>query len=155
MAEAADAGPRAAEAATAWPQGRPLFAAHAELPWPDEPHLVLWHAQTLLREFRGDGPVAALVTAGIGGIEALLLHVGSGETTSASCGSAGAGGGRPGPRPPTGCARGVCSTPRAGSTDAGRALRGGSRRPPTGWPSRPTTRSGPTTASAWPSSPGR
>nr|WP_250002720.1 hypothetical protein [Actinoplanes sp. M2I2] len=79
VAEAAALARRAAEAATAWPQGRPLFAAHAELPWPDEPHLVLWHAQTLLREFRGDGHVAALVTAGVGGIEALLLHVASGE----------------------------------------------------------------------------
>nr|WP_250037986.1 hypothetical protein [Actinoplanes maris] len=79
VAEAAALARRAAEAATAWPQGRPLFAAHAELPWPDQPHLVLWHAQTLLREFRGDGHIAALVTAGVGGIEALLLHVASGE----------------------------------------------------------------------------
>ncbi|MGK5681996.1 SCO6745 family protein [Actinoplanes sp. URMC 104] len=79
VAEAAGLARRAAEAATAWPQGRPLFAAHAELPWPDEPHLVLWHAQTLLREFRGDGHVAALLEAGVGGIEALLLHVASGE----------------------------------------------------------------------------
>jgi hypothetical protein len=79
VAEAAGLARRAAEAATAWPQGRPLFAAHAELPWPEAPHLVLWHAQTLLREFRGDGHVAALVTAGLSGIEALLLHVASGE----------------------------------------------------------------------------
>ncbi|MCO8271156.1 hypothetical protein M1L60_11185 [Actinoplanes sp. TRM 88003] len=80
VAEAAGLARAAAEAATAWPQGRPLFAAHAELPWPDEPHLVLWHAQTLLREFRGDGHVAALVAAGVGGIEALVLHAASGET---------------------------------------------------------------------------
>ena len=79
VAEAAALARAAAEAATAWPQGRPLFAAQAELPWPDEPHLVLWHAQTLLREFRGDGHVAALVAAGVGGIEALVLHVASGE----------------------------------------------------------------------------
>nr|WP_308121263.1 hypothetical protein [Actinoplanes bogorensis] len=79
VAEAAGLARRAAEAATAWPQGRPLFAAHAELPWPEPPHLVLWHAQTLLREFRGDGHVAALLAAGIGGTEALVLHVASGD----------------------------------------------------------------------------
>ena len=37
------------------PEDRPLYAAHAELDWPDEPQLVLWHAVTLLREYRGDG----------------------------------------------------------------------------------------------------
>ena len=58
--------------------GRPLFAAHAALPWPDEPHLVLWHAQTLLREYRGDAHVAALLTAGLSGIEALVTHAASG-----------------------------------------------------------------------------
>ncbi len=57
--EAADACPRRHRRAS--PQGRPLYAAHAELPWPDEPHLVLWHAVTLLREYRGDGHVAALL----------------------------------------------------------------------------------------------
>jgi hypothetical protein len=62
--------------------GRPLFAAHAALPWPDVPHLVLWHAQTLLREFRGDGHVAALLLDGLSGIEALVLHAASGEVTS-------------------------------------------------------------------------
>lgn len=58
--------------------GRPLFAAHAALPWPGEPHLVLWHAQTLLREYRGDAHVAALLTAGLSGIEALVTHAASG-----------------------------------------------------------------------------
>ncbi|WP_240670605.1 SCO6745 family protein [Actinoplanes solisilvae] len=80
VVEAAELARKAAESATAWPYGRPLFAAHAELPWPDEPHLVLWHAQTLLREFRGDGHVATLVAAGISGIEALVLHVATGQT---------------------------------------------------------------------------
>ncbi|HJR25112.1 MAG TPA: hypothetical protein VJ804_06540, partial [Acidimicrobiales bacterium] len=41
--------------------------------------LVLWHAITLLREFRGDGHVACLVEAGLSGIEALILHAASGE----------------------------------------------------------------------------
>lgn len=62
------------------PAGRPLFAAHAELAWPDEPHLVLWHAQTLIREFRGDGHIACLVEAGVAtGCEALVQHAASGE----------------------------------------------------------------------------
>ena len=79
VAEAAGLARRAAEAAADRPLGRPLFAAHAELPWPDQPHLVLWHAQMLLREFRGDGHVAALLTAGVDGLDALVLHVASGE----------------------------------------------------------------------------
>jgi hypothetical protein len=32
--------------------GRPLAAANADLPWPGEPHLVLWHAINVLREQR-------------------------------------------------------------------------------------------------------
>ncbi|MFT7867362.1 MULTISPECIES: SCO6745 family protein [Amycolatopsis] len=68
----------AAEAVTGDVTGRPLFAAHAALPWPTEPHLVLWHAQTLLREYRGDAHVAALLTAGLSGIEALITHAASG-----------------------------------------------------------------------------
>ena len=52
------------------PAGRPLFAAHASIDWPDEPRLALWHACTLLREFRGDGHVAALLTEGFDGCEA-------------------------------------------------------------------------------------
>jgi hypothetical protein len=63
----------AAEAAE--PAGRALFAAHAALPWPDEPHLELWHAATLLREFRGDGHVAALVANEIDGCEAHVMIV--------------------------------------------------------------------------------
>ena len=79
VAEAADLARRAADSAAPHAEGRPLYAAHAELPWPDEPHLQLFHAQTLLREFRGDGHVAALLSAGITGIDALILHVASGQ----------------------------------------------------------------------------
>ena len=79
IAEASELARAAAMEATRWPEGRPLFAAHAALPWPAEAHLVLWHAQTLLREFRGDAHVAALVTAGVTGVEALVLHGASGE----------------------------------------------------------------------------
>jgi hypothetical protein len=52
--------------------GRPLAAANADLPWPDDPIDVLWHAATLLREHRGDGHVAALLTAGLTGGEAMV-----------------------------------------------------------------------------------
>ena len=78
MAEAAVLARTAALAATDRLHGRPLFAGHASLPWPTDPHLVLWHAQTLLREFRGDGHIAALVADGVSGIEALLMHGGTG-----------------------------------------------------------------------------
>jgi hypothetical protein len=69
----------AAESACRHPAGRPIFAAYATLDWPTDPHLVLWHAQTLLREFRGDGHVAALTVAGVSGCEALVLHAATGE----------------------------------------------------------------------------
>lgn len=54
--------------------GRPLAAANRALPWPVEPHLVLWHACTILREARGDGHVAALVAHGVGPCQALALY---------------------------------------------------------------------------------
>jgi hypothetical protein len=59
--------------------GRPLYAGHAELDWPDEPHLALWHAVTLLREFRGDGHVAVLMVAGVSGLDALVTHTATGR----------------------------------------------------------------------------
>jgi hypothetical protein len=54
--------------------GRPLAAAYAALPWPEEPHLALWHATTLWREWRGDGHNAALVSRGLRPLEALVLY---------------------------------------------------------------------------------
>ncbi|HEY0816504.1 MAG TPA: hypothetical protein VGE11_24770 [Pseudonocardia sp.] len=72
--ELAEAAEIARDAALAAPTaGRALAAANAALDWPDVPHLVLWHAQTVLREQRGDGHVAALVTAGLDPAEALVL----------------------------------------------------------------------------------
>lgn len=56
------------------PQGRALFAAHAALEVPHDPLERLWHAVTLLREFRGDGHVAALLTTGVSGLDALVTH---------------------------------------------------------------------------------
>ena len=71
ISAAAEIARRAAEAAE--PQGRPLFAAHTALPWPDTPHMVLWHAATLLREHRGDGHVAMLLANEIDGLEAHVI----------------------------------------------------------------------------------
>jgi hypothetical protein len=65
----------ATRAATSAPtEGRTLYAALRTLPVPEEPVARLWHAATLLREHRGDGHVAALICAGIGGTEAHVLH---------------------------------------------------------------------------------
>jgi hypothetical protein len=58
--------------------GRALYAGHAALTLPDDPVLRLWWATTLLREHRGDGHVAALVDAGIDGLEAHVLVVATG-----------------------------------------------------------------------------
>jgi hypothetical protein len=55
-------------------EGRPLYAAHASLDWPEPPHLQLFHAQTLLRESRGDAHIAALVVAGLDAVEALVTY---------------------------------------------------------------------------------
>jgi hypothetical protein len=81
VAEAADLARAAALAACRRPEGRPLFAGHASLPWPEEPHLVLWHAQSLLREFRGDGHIVALTVAGLDGCEALVTHGAAGDVS--------------------------------------------------------------------------
>lgn len=69
----------AAQAARSAPlDGRALFAAHAALPWPEDPVEKLWHAATLLREQRGDGHVTALVAHRITGREANVLHCAAG-----------------------------------------------------------------------------
>ncbi|MFJ5220061.1 hypothetical protein ACIP98_35895 [Streptomyces sp. NPDC088354] len=77
LAEAARLALRAAGACTR--EARPLYAANAELPVPERPHLALWHAATLLREHRGDGHLAALAIAGLDGIEALVTHTATGK----------------------------------------------------------------------------
>lgn len=77
MAEAADLASIAARGIPG-DDGRPLYAAYAELDWPTAPHLVLWHALTLIREYRGDGHIAALQTAGLNGLDALITHTATG-----------------------------------------------------------------------------
>jgi hypothetical protein len=79
MKRAAELARSVAEAASGQCAGRPLFAGHAGLDWPDAPHTVVWHAQTLLREFRGDGHVAALVIHDLDPVEALVMHAASGD----------------------------------------------------------------------------
>ncbi len=78
--EAETAATLAAKAARSAPlDGRPLFAANAALDWPDEPLAKLWHAATLLREQRGDGHVAVLVTHQVSGRECNVLHAAAGR----------------------------------------------------------------------------
>ncbi|MFF7891560.1 hypothetical protein ACFZDI_06390 [Streptomyces sp. NPDC007907] len=80
MAEAARLALRAAEACSR--AARPLYSAHADLPVPEEPHLAYWHAATLLREHRGDGHLAALMSAGLDGLEAMVTHTATGKGMS-------------------------------------------------------------------------
>ena len=42
-----------------------------------------WHGQSLLREFRGDGHIAALTMEGLTGLEALISHAASGDVPAA------------------------------------------------------------------------
>ncbi|HUK67836.1 MAG TPA: hypothetical protein VLW50_03615 [Streptosporangiaceae bacterium] len=75
----AAAGLLAPVAAAADATGRALFAANAALPMPDDPVAAFWQVATTLREHRGDGHVAALVVAGISGLEAHLLQTAAGR----------------------------------------------------------------------------
>lgn len=79
MTRAADLIERATTGLVERSVGRPLAAAHAGLPVPDEDHLRLWWAITALREYRGDGHLVALVDAELSGLEALVVHAASGE----------------------------------------------------------------------------
>ena len=76
---AAELARTAAEEAGRRAEGRPLAAAHADIAWPAAPHLVLWHAQSILREYRGDGHIAQLVVHGLSGTEALVTHAAAGD----------------------------------------------------------------------------
>jgi hypothetical protein len=68
------------EAASACtPEGRALYAGHADLDWPQGPLVEFWHGVTLIREYRGDGHIAALVAAGLSGLEALITHTATGH----------------------------------------------------------------------------
>lgn len=77
VVEAAELAMRATEACTR--HARTLYSAHADLPVPEEPHLKLWHATTLLREHRGDGHLVALLVVGLDPVEALVSHTATGH----------------------------------------------------------------------------
>ncbi|WP_369174004.1 hypothetical protein AB5J49_41290 [Streptomyces sp. R28] len=77
MTQAARLALRAAEACSR--SARPLYSAHADLPVPEEPHLAYFHASTLLREHRGDGHLAVLMSAGLDGLEAVVTHTATGK----------------------------------------------------------------------------
>ena len=62
---------------------RPLFAAWAGEPWPDSPLLDLWHATTLLREYRFDGHNSALRQANLSGLGCHLMMAADGRGTPA------------------------------------------------------------------------
>jgi hypothetical protein len=85
LAEAAKLARTAADACDT--TGRVLAAANQDLPWPDEPHLALWQASMVLREHRGDGHVAALLTAGLDGCESLVSFAAVGAAPVATFGS--------------------------------------------------------------------
>jgi hypothetical protein len=62
-------------AATSAPfEGRPMYAALRALPIPDDVVARVFHAASMLREHRGDGHIAALMTEGVAGVEAHVLH---------------------------------------------------------------------------------
>ena len=110
-----------AKASTSAPtEGRVMYAGLRALPVPEEPVARLWHAANLLREHRGDGHIAALVSERIGGTEAhVLVHSTWASTRrSRSAGSTTSRG--PGwPRSWTACATAAWSMPPAASPTPG------------------------------------
>src|SRR4051794_8100958 len=62
-------------AATSAPyEGRPMYAALRTIPVPDEVVARCFHAASLLREHRGDGHIAALMSERVGRLEAHVLY---------------------------------------------------------------------------------
>ena len=64
--------------------GRPLAAGNRAVPEPDDPWERLWQRITVIREWRGDVHVAALVAASVDPVEALLLHAATGQVPLAA-----------------------------------------------------------------------
>ncbi|MFF0437209.1 hypothetical protein ACFYU9_33920 [Streptomyces sp. NPDC004327] len=120
LAEAAGLARRAATAAPM--AGRPMAAAHAELDWPEVPHLVLWQAATILREHRGDGHLAALITAGLDPVESLVSFAAVGAAAEATFETRGWSAADWSAARARLAARGLVH-PDGTATDAGRALR--------------------------------
>lgn len=55
--------------------GRPLGAANAALPLPEDPVAALWQLASTVREHRGDGHLASWVAAGLTGLESHHLLI--------------------------------------------------------------------------------
>ncbi|WP_372511462.1 SCO6745 family protein [Streptomyces cylindrosporus] len=75
LAEAAKLATAAAAACA--PAGRPVYAANSALDLPDRPHVALWHAATMLREYRGDGHIAVLGHFELTGVDSLVIDCAS------------------------------------------------------------------------------
>ncbi|MFE9452086.1 hypothetical protein [Streptomyces sp. NPDC006739] len=78
LAEAADLAWEAASRADT--AGRVLAAANQALDRPERPHVRLWQALTTLREQRGEGHIAVLLSHGLGPVEAMVLKAAAGES---------------------------------------------------------------------------
>lgn len=78
VAEANDLLAEAALAIRPRGSGRALYAGLADLPEPTDPLRQLWHRIALVREWRGDGHVAALTAAGVDPCEVLHVHAATG-----------------------------------------------------------------------------
>ncbi|MGV9712606.1 SCO6745 family protein [Gordonia sp. NPDC003424] len=73
--EIGDLATRYAELAATLPLGgRPLAAGWAAATPPEQPTVALWHAIAVLREWRGDNHIAALVNHGLAGLDAVTFH---------------------------------------------------------------------------------
>jgi hypothetical protein len=78
LAEAAELAWAAAQRADI--AGRPLAAANQALPRPAQPHVALWQAATVLREHRGDGHNAVLISRSLPPLSAHLIKMAVGES---------------------------------------------------------------------------
>ena len=64
-------------------EGRPLAGANRAVAEPSDPWERLWQRLTVIREWRGDGHVAALAAAPVTALEALVLHAATGQVPRA------------------------------------------------------------------------
>ena len=117
-----------AKASTSAPtEGRVMYAGLRALPMPEEPVARLWHAANMLREHRGDGHIAALVSERIGGTEAHVLSALDRASTRRSRSAGSTTSPRPAwPRSWTACATAASSMPPAASPTPGVRPRAGS-----------------------------
>ncbi|MCX4094337.1 SCO6745 family protein [Nocardia sp. alder85J] len=63
--------------------GKPMAAANAAVPLPDDPLVALWQQITVLREWRGDAHIAVLVANRLGPCDCNVLHAATGRLPAA------------------------------------------------------------------------